>query len=102
MARKVRLFTAMTITYHGEFGVMLYVMKRQLSRRGLIGRGAALAAAPALSVAAPTMQRDFLKELGVRPIINGAGVYTFSTASLMRPEVVDAIRAISTKFVRLG
>jgi L-seryl-tRNA(Ser) seleniumtransferase len=72
-----------------------------MSRRGLIGRGAALAAAPALSVAAPTMQRDFLKELGVRPIINGAGVYTFSTASLMRPEVVDAIRAISTKFVRL-
>jgi D-glucosaminate-6-phosphate ammonia-lyase len=76
-------------------------MKRLLSRRGLIGRGAALAAAPSLGVAAPTMQRDFLKELGVRPIINGAGVYTFSTASLMRPEVVEAIRAISTKFVRL-
>ena len=36
--------------------------------------------------------RDFLKELGVRPIINGAGVYTFTTASLMRPEVVDAIQ----------
>ena len=76
-------------------------MKRLLSRRGLIARGAALAAAPSVSMAAPTMQRDFLKELGVRPIINGAGVYTFSTASLMRPEVVDAMRALSTKFVRL-
>jgi uncharacterized pyridoxal phosphate-dependent enzyme len=76
-------------------------MKRLLSRRGLIGRGAALAAVPSLGAAAPTMQRDFLKELGVRPIINGAGVYTYTTASLMRPEVVDAIRAISTKFVRL-
>jgi L-seryl-tRNA(Ser) seleniumtransferase len=76
-------------------------MKRLLSRRGLIGSGAALAATPSRGMAAPTMQRDFLKELGVRPIINGAGVYTFSTASLMRPEVVDAIQALSTKFVRL-
>lgn len=75
-------------------------MKRLLSRRGLIGRSAALTMAPALS-GAPTPQRDFLKELGVRPIINGAGVYTFSTASLMRPEVVEAIRSMSTKFVRL-
>ena len=45
--------------------------------------------------------RDFLKELGVRPIINGAGVYTFATASLMRPEVVAAIQSLSTHFVRL-
>jgi hypothetical protein len=28
-------------------------------------------------------KRDFLKELGVRPIINGAGVYTMMTGSLM-------------------
>ena len=50
---------------------------------------------PSMAAAAQAIQRDFLKELGVRPIINGAGVYTFTTASLMRPEVVDAIRAIS-------
>jgi len=62
---------------------------------------AAVVAAPVSLTAAPVAQRDFLKELGVRPIINGAGVYTFSTASLMRPEVVEAIRSISTKFVRL-
>jgi L-seryl-tRNA(Ser) seleniumtransferase len=76
-------------------------MKRQLTRRRLLGSGAALTSAPAVLQGAPVSQRDFLKELGVRPIINGAGVYTFSTASLIRPEVVDAIRSVSTKFVRL-
>lgn len=74
-------------------------MKPPLTRRRLLGTGAALAAAPL--PAAPSIQRDFLKELGVRPIINGAGVYTFSTASLMRPEVVEAIRSMSTHFVRI-
>ena len=44
---------------------------------------------------------DYLAELGVVPIINGAGVYTMMTASLMRPECVRAIAAMSTKFVRL-
>ena len=46
-------------------------------------------------------QRDFLKELGVRPIINAAGTYTMFTASLMWPECVRAIEATSGKFVRL-
>jgi len=50
--------------------------------------------------AAPT-KRDFLKELGVRPIINGAGVYTMMTGSLMNPEAVRAIEAMSHHFVRL-
>ena len=45
--------------------------------------------------------RNFLKELGVRPIINGAGVYTMFTGSLMLPEVVDAIRQMSKDFVRI-
>jgi L-seryl-tRNA(Ser) seleniumtransferase len=67
----------------------------------MLKSSAAVAALPSGIAAAAAPTRDFLKELGVRPIINGAGVYTFSTASLMRPEVVDAIRAISTKFVRL-
>src|SRR5215471_17718945 len=75
-------------------------MKRELSRRRLIGSCGALALAPSGLAAAP-VKRDFLMELGVRPIINGAGVYTFSTASLMRPEVIDAIRSVSTRFVRL-
>jgi L-seryl-tRNA(Ser) seleniumtransferase len=46
-------------------------------------------------------ERDVFRELGVRPIINGAGAYTMFTGSLMRPEVVEAIAAASKKFVRL-
>src|SRR3712207_1995306 len=76
-------------------------MKRQLTRRRMLEASAAIAAAPAAAQGAAATSRDYLKELGVRPIINGAGVYTFSTASLMRPEVVDAIRSMSTHFVRL-
>ena len=76
-------------------------MKRRLTRRAVLGSSAAAAAAPAGLLGATAPSRDFLKELGVRPIINGAGVYTFSTASLMRPEVVEAIRSMSTRFVRL-
>lgn len=45
---------------------------------------------------------DYLAMLGVPPIINAAGVYTMMTASLMRPECVRAIAAMSTKFVRLN
>jgi L-seryl-tRNA(Ser) seleniumtransferase len=52
------------------------------------------------ALAAPA-KRDFLKELGVRPIINGAGVYTMMTGSLMNPEAVQAIEAMSHSFVRL-
>jgi D-glucosaminate-6-phosphate ammonia-lyase len=51
---------------------------------------------------APTAgQRDFLRELGVRPIINGAGTYTMFTASLMPPEVLRAMEAAARCFVRL-
>src|SRR3954469_13026840 len=51
-------------------------------------------------VAAPAA-RDYLAELGVRPFINAAGTYTTLTASLMQPEVVQAIDYASTKFVHL-
>jgi L-seryl-tRNA(Ser) seleniumtransferase len=41
---------------------------------------------------APTMvKRDYFAELGVRPFINAAGTYTTLTASLMAPEVMQAI-----------
>ena len=46
--------------------------------------------------------RDYFKELGVRTMINAAGTYTALTASLMRPEVMDAINYASNKFVRLN
>jgi L-seryl-tRNA(Ser) seleniumtransferase len=59
-----------------------------------------LASAPARAAAAP--RRDLYKELGVRPFINAAGTYTVLTASLMLPEVVDAIEYASKQFVPLN
>jgi uncharacterized pyridoxal phosphate-dependent enzyme len=45
--------------------------------------------------------RDVIRELGVRSFINAAGTFTALTGSLMRPEVVAAMRAASRKYVRL-
>lgn len=45
--------------------------------------------------------RDLFKELGVRTFINAAGTYTAMTASLMRPETMEAIRFASDKFCML-
>ena len=44
---------------------------------------------------------DYFRELGVRPFINAAGTYTAMTASLMPPEVMDAIAYASKHFVML-
>jgi uncharacterized pyridoxal phosphate-dependent enzyme len=63
---------------------------------GLLGGTAVTAAA-----AAPA-RRDFFKELGVRPFINAAGTFTDMTASLMPPEVMDAINYASKQFVPLN
>ena len=46
--------------------------------------------------------RDYFKELNVRPFINAAGTFTTLTASLMHPEVVDAINYASKQFVPLN
>jgi D-glucosaminate-6-phosphate ammonia-lyase len=62
------------------------------------GAFAPAAAAAAAKTAPP---RDFLKELGVRPLINAAGSYTMFTGSLMNPECVKAIEAMSHRFVRI-
>jgi uncharacterized pyridoxal phosphate-dependent enzyme len=63
---------------------------------GLVGGSAATAAA------APAAARDYFKELGVRPFINAAGTFTDMTASLMPPEVMDAINYASKNFVYLN
>jgi L-seryl-tRNA(Ser) seleniumtransferase len=60
--------------------------------------GSAALAAPA----AGAVKRDYFKELGVQPIINAAGTYTTFTASLMLPEVMEAINYASKQFVRLN
>ncbi|HWQ34435.1 MAG TPA: selenocysteine synthase [Blastocatellia bacterium] len=56
---------------------------------------------PALSFARAG-GRDFFRELGVRPFINAAGTYTVLTASLMHPDVVEAINYASKQFVPLN
>jgi L-seryl-tRNA(Ser) seleniumtransferase len=59
-----------------------------------VAKGEKAAAAPA--------ERDFLKELGVQPIINAGGMQTMFTGTLMLPEVVRTIEAMSHQFVRLN
>ncbi len=46
--------------------------------------------------------RDYLKELGVQPIINAAGMETSLTGTLMLPEALQAIEAMSHQYVRLN
>jgi L-seryl-tRNA(Ser) seleniumtransferase len=49
-----------------------------------------------------TAGRDYFKELNVRPFINAAGTFTALTASLMWPEVVEAMNSVSKTFVSLN
>src|SRR5712691_8439530 len=62
-----------------------------------------LSSIPLLSGAgfSATTKRDYFSELGIRPFINAAGTYTTLTASLMVPEVVQAIEYSSKVFVPL-
>jgi len=60
-----------------------------------------ISSASAASVASSVAARDLFSELGVRTFINAAGTYTAMTASLMRPETVEAIRQASHKFCML-
>src|SRR5436190_23353353 len=46
-------------------------------------------------------RRDYFRELGVRPFINAAGTYTAMTASLMPPDVIEAIAYASRHYVML-
>ena len=56
----------------------------------------------AFAAASKPAGRDYFKELNVRPFINGAGTFTTLTASLMWPEVVEAINYASKIFVPLN
>src|SRR5215208_4474626 len=58
-------------------------------------------AAPAAAAASARAGRDHFRDLGVRPFINAAGTYTAMTASLMPPEVMDAINYASRHYVML-
>lgn len=54
------------------------------------------------SAVAQSGSRDYFKELNVRPFINAAGTFTSLTASLMSPEVVEAINYASKQFVQIN
>ena len=58
-------------------------------------------AVPAGAAAPRSTGRDYFRELGVRPFINAAGTYTAMTASLMPPEVMEAINYASKHYVML-
>ncbi|QOY89199.1 selenocysteine synthase [Paludibaculum fermentans] len=68
-------------------------------RRPFLGFMSSLPFAPGLRAA--TKKRDVIAELGVRTFINAAGTYTALTASLMPPEVMDAMRTASRQYVNL-
>jgi L-seryl-tRNA(Ser) seleniumtransferase len=72
-----------------------------ISTLPLVGGFIAAGTAPAAAAAAARGGRDYFRELGVRPFINAAGTYTAMTASLMPPEVIDAIEYASKHYVML-
>lgn len=55
---------------------------------------------PEEAVAAPAV-RDIYKELGLRPLINAAGTYTFLGGSLMPAEVIEERDAAARQFVNI-
>jgi L-seryl-tRNA(Ser) seleniumtransferase len=77
-----------------------------LSRRKFLGCGpaAALAAATpfrASAATAPPAGEDYYAKLGVQPIINAAGTYTYLTAAVMPPSVRRAVDRAAHHPVRL-
>ena len=67
----------------------------------LAGGFVAAGAAPARAAEKSKRGVDYFKDLGVRPFINAAGTYTAMTASLMPPEVMEAIQYASKQYVML-
>jgi L-seryl-tRNA(Ser) seleniumtransferase len=69
----------------------------------LVGGFVGGSATPAAAAAAARARGgpDYFRELGVRPFINAAGTYTAMTASLMLPEVMEAINYAAKHFVML-
>ena len=61
-----------------------------------------LFASRAIAITPKAAGRDYFKELNVRPFVNAAGTFTALTASLMWPEVVEAMNYASKTFVTLN
>jgi len=69
--------------------------------RGVAGAAIVGSAAGAGRVEAAARTPDYFQDLGIRPFINASGTYTAMTASLMPPEVIDAIEYASKHYVML-
>jgi L-seryl-tRNA(Ser) seleniumtransferase len=68
----------------------------------IVGSLTTAGTAPADAAQTPSRKgRDYFRELGIRPFINAAGTYTAMTASLMPPEVMEAIQYASKQYVML-
>jgi uncharacterized pyridoxal phosphate-dependent enzyme len=67
----------------------------------LVGGLVAARGTPADAAVAARPARDYFRDLGIRPFINAAGTYTAMTASLMPPEVMEAINYASRHYVML-
>jgi D-glucosaminate-6-phosphate ammonia-lyase len=76
-------------------------MEPMPNRRRFLKSAAALPLAGGGVASGAPARRDFFQELGVRTFINAAGTYTVLTASLMPPEVMEAIVYSSRAFVSL-
>src|SRR6266581_6935980 len=72
-----------------------------ISAGPLVGGFTTASSMPAAAAPARRAGRDYFRELGVRPFINAAGTYTAMTASLMPPEVMEAINYASRQYVML-
>jgi L-seryl-tRNA(Ser) seleniumtransferase len=72
------------------------------SLAALPGVGALLPVPVAAAAKSNISGRDVISELGIRTFINAAGTYTTLTASLMPPEVLDAIHNAGRKFCPLN
>jgi L-seryl-tRNA(Ser) seleniumtransferase len=75
------------------------------SRRRFLKSMAALPAVAPMAgpnAGAQSTPRDVYQELGIRPLINAAGTYTFLSASLMPRPVVEAIESASRRYVNLN
>jgi L-seryl-tRNA(Ser) seleniumtransferase len=77
-----------------------------LSRRRFLGWGPAAALAAAVpfrasAVTARPVGEDYYAKLGVQPIINAAGTYTYLTAAVMPPSVRRAVERAAYHPVRL-
>jgi uncharacterized pyridoxal phosphate-dependent enzyme len=80
--------------------------KSVVSRRRFLGCGPAAALAAAMPFRAPAATtspatEDYYAKLGVQPIINAAGTYTYLTAAVMPPSVRRAVEQAAHHPVRL-